>query len=143
MRLTGRSEEQFALVEKYCIENDIWYSSDHTDPDYTDIVEIDLTELEPNLYVLKRLQDFITIYNMKTEFNKDITAPEGNQGFGLDESEFEKEVTVEHSDGTTSVMKTGSLAIAAITTCTNTSNPHVMLGAGLLAKNAVEKGLQV
>src|SRR5699024_2637201 len=80
---------------------------------------------------------------MQKAFNKAITAPEGNQGFGLDESEFEKEVTVEHSDGTTSVMKTGSLAIAAITSCTSTSNPHVMLGAGLLAKNAVEKGLQV
>src|SRR5699024_3571297 len=143
MRLTGRSEEQIALVEKYCKENDLWYSSDQTDPEYTDIVEIDLSELEPNLSGPKRPQDLISLSNMKQEFNKAITAPEGNQGFGLDESEFEKEVTVEHSDGTTSVMKTGSLAIAAITSCTNTSNPHVMLGAGLLAKNAVEKGLQV
>ena len=80
---------------------------------------------------------------MQKEFNKAVTAPEGNQGFGLDKNEFAKEVTVEHPNGKTSVMKTGSLAIAAITSCTNTSNPHVMLGAGLLAKNAVEKGLEV
>src|SRR5690625_4687023 len=80
---------------------------------------------------------------MQKEFTKAITAPVGNQGFGLDKSEFDKEVTVEHPNGETSIMKTGALAIAAITSCTNTSNPHVMLGAGLLAKNALEKGLKV
>src|SRR5699024_12735496 len=69
--------------------------------------------------------------------------PEGNQGFGLDKSEFEKTAEVKHPNGETSEMKTGAVAIAAITSCTNTSNPYVMLGAGLLAKNAVEKGLEV
>ncbi|WP_234447174.1 aconitase family protein, partial [Virgibacillus salexigens] len=64
-------------------------------------------------------------------------------GFGLDKSEFKKEAVVVHPNGNSSVMKTGALAIAAITSCTNTSNPYVMLGAGLLAKNAVEKGLLV
>src|SRR5699024_6531659 len=73
---------------------------------------------------------------------KAVTAPEGNQGFGLDKSEFDKEAVVNHPNGETSVMKTGALAIAAITSCTNTSNPYVMLGAGLLAKNAIEKGLR-
>src|SRR5699024_419422 len=77
------------------------------------------------------------------EFHKAITAPEGNQGFGLDKSEFEKTAEVKHPNGETSEMKTGAVAIAAITSCTNTSNPYVMLGAGLLAKNAVEKGLEV
>src|SRR5699024_4720041 len=72
-----------------------------------------------------------------------VTAPEGNNGFGLDEDEFAKEVTVKHANDKESVLKTGSLAIAAITSCTNTSNPHVMLGAGLLARNAVEKGMEV
>lgn len=80
---------------------------------------------------------------MKKEFNKAITAKEGNQGFGLDKAEFDKEVEIKHPNGKTSVMKTGSLAIAAITSCTNTSNPYVMLGAGLVAKKAVEKGLEV
>ncbi|MFC0299641.1 aconitate hydratase AcnA [Virgibacillus soli] len=143
LRLTGRNEEQIALVEKYCKENDLWYDAEQSDPEYTEVVEIDLSELEPNLSGPKRPQDLIPLSKMQKEFNKAITAPAGNQGFGLDKSEFEKEVKIEHPNGNTSVMKTGSLAIAAITSCTNTSNPYVMLGAGLLAKKAVEKGLEV
>lgn len=143
MRLTGRNEEQVQLVEAYCKENNLWYSSDLPDPDYTEVVEINLSELEPNLSGPKRPQDLIALSNMKSEFNQAVTAPAGNQGFGLEESEFRKEVIVEHPTGKTSVLRTGSLAIAAITSCTNTSNPSVMLGAGLLAKKAVEKGLNV
>lgn len=143
LKLTGRSQEQIDLVEKYCKLNNLWYSSDEADPKYTEVVEINLSELQPNLSGPKRPQDLIALSDMKKEFNKAITAPAGNQGFGLDKAEFDKEVAVEHSNGNTSVMKTGALAIAAITSCTNTSNPYVMLGAGLLAKNAVEKGLNV
>ena len=143
LRLTGRNEDQIDLVEKYCKENDLWYSPDQEDPEYTQVVEINLSDLEPNLSGPKRPQDLISLSNMKKEFNKAITAPEGNQGFGLKKSEFDKEVTIEHPNGNSSVMNTGSLAIAAITSCTNTSNPYVMLGAGLVAKKAVEKGLDV
>ncbi|WP_077299916.1 aconitate hydratase AcnA [Virgibacillus pantothenticus] len=143
LKLTGRSQEQIDLVEKYCKLNNLWYSPDQEDPKYTEVVEINLSELEPNLSGPKRPQDLIALSNMKKEFNKAITAPAGNQGFGLDKSEFDKEAVIEHPNGNTSVMKTGALAIAAITSCTNTSNPYVMLGAGLLAKNAVEKGLEV
>jgi aconitate hydratase len=143
MRLTGRSEEQINLVEEYSKANSLWYSSEQPDPEYTEVVEINLSELEPNLSGPKRPQDLIPLSKMQEEFNKAVTAPEGNQGFGLEESEFDKEVTVEHPNGKESVMKTGALAIAAITSCTNTSNPYVMLGAGLLARNAVEKGLEV
>ncbi|GAB3796833.1 aconitate hydratase AcnA [Virgibacillus kimchii] len=143
LHLTGRSEEQIKLVEEYCKKNNLWYSPDQPDPEYTDLVEINLSELEPNLSGPKRPQDLIALSKMKEEFNKAITAPEGNQGFGLDKKEFDKTVTVKHPNGNTSEMKTGSLAIAAITSCTNTSNPYVMLGAGLLAKNAIEKGLSV
>lgn len=143
LRLTGRDEELINLVEKYCKENSLWYSDDVKDPEYTQVVEINLSELEPNLSGPKRPQDLIPLSQMKKEFNKAITAPSGNQGFGLDKSEFEKEVTVDLSNGKQTTMKTGAIAIAAITSCTNTSNPYVMLGAGLLAKKAVEKGLQV
>src|SRR5690625_167491 len=143
LRLTGRDEEQIQIVEQYCKENNLWYSSDQQDPEYTEVVEIDLSELEQNLAGHKRPQHLIPLSKMQEEFIKSVTAPEGNQGFGLDKDEFDKEVTVTHADGKESVLKTGSLAIAAITSCTNTSNPHVMLGAGLLAKNAVEKGLDV
>ncbi|MFD1850280.1 aconitate hydratase AcnA [Oceanobacillus bengalensis] len=143
LRLTGRSEEQIDLVETYSKANNLWYSPDQADPEYTKVIEINLSELEPNLSGPKRPQDLIPLSKMKDEFNKAITAPEGNQGFGLDKSEFDKEVTVTLKDGSTTVMKTGSIAIAAITSCTNTSNPYVMLGAGLVAKKAVEKGLTV
>ncbi|WP_010095682.1 aconitate hydratase AcnA [Ornithinibacillus scapharcae] len=143
LRLTGRSEERIKLVETYCKENDLWYSPDMKDPEYTEVVEIDLSELEPNLSGPKRPQDLIPLSQMKKEFNKAITAPQGNQGFGLDKAEFDKEVSIKLANGKDTVMKTGSLAIAAITSCTNTSNPYVMLGAGLLAKKAVEKGLEV
>ncbi|WP_058307719.1 aconitate hydratase AcnA [Gracilibacillus massiliensis] len=143
LRLTGRSEEQIALVEKYCKENSLWYSPDQADADFTELVEINLSELEPNLSGPKRPQDLIPLSNMQKSFNEAITAPAGNQGFGLDKSEFDKEVEIDHPNGRKSVMKTGAVAIAAITSCTNTSNPYVMLGAGLLAKKAVEKGLEV
>ncbi|UFU01139.1 aconitate hydratase AcnA [Radiobacillus kanasensis] len=143
LRLTGRSEEQIALVEKYCKENYLWYSPDQADPEFTELVEINLSELEPNLSGPKRPQDLIPLSTMKESFNKAITAPAGNQGFGLDKKEFEKEVKIDHPSGKSSVMKTGAVAIAAITSCTNTSNPYVMLGAGLIAKKAVEKGLEV
>lgn len=143
LRLTGRSDEQIKVVEQYCKENNLFYSPEFADPEFTDLVEIDLSELEPNLSGPKRPQDLIPLSEMKDSFNHALTAPEGNQGFGLSEKEKEKEVTIEHPNGKSSTMKTGSVAIAAITSCTNTSNPHVMLGAGLVAKKAVEKGLEV
>ncbi|WP_181348561.1 aconitate hydratase AcnA [Thalassobacillus sp. CUG 92003] len=143
MRLTGRSEEQIDLVETYSKANQLWYTPDQEDPEFTDLVEIDLSELEPNLSGPKRPQDLIPLSQMKDSFTKAITAPSGNQGFGLQESEFDKQAEIKHSNGKKSVMETGAVAIAAITSCTNTSNPHVMLGAGLVAKKAVEKGLEV
>ncbi|SDJ70322.1 aconitate hydratase AcnA [Sediminibacillus albus] len=143
LRLTGRSEEHIELVEQYCKENSLWYSPDQEDPEFTELVEINLSELEPNLSGPKRPQDLIPLSKMKESFTNAVTAPAGNQGFGLDEKEFDKEVSIDHPSGKTSVMKTGAVAIAAITSCTNTSNPYVMLGAGLLAKKAVEKGLEV
>src|SRR5699024_9207667 len=72
-----------------------------------------------------------------------LTAPASNQCHGFEESEFDKTVDIELDDGTKTTMTTGDLAIAAITSCTNTSNPYVMLGAGLVAKKAIEKGLKV
>ncbi|HHU20229.1 MAG TPA: aconitate hydratase AcnA [Bacilli bacterium] len=143
LKLTGRSDEQIALVEKYCKENSLWYDANDPEPEFTELVEINLSELQPSLAGPKRPQDLIELSDMKRSFNEAITAPAGNQGFGLEESEFDKEVVVKHPNGKTSTMRTGSLALAAITSCTNTSNPYVMLGSGLLARNAVEKGLTV
>ncbi|MGE7760502.1 aconitate hydratase AcnA [Peribacillus sp. NPDC097895] len=143
MRLTGRDEKQIKVVESYCKENGLFYSPENEDPAYNDVVEIDLSAIEPNLSGPKRPQDLIPLSQMKQSFHDAINAPMGNQGFGMDNSELDKEVTVKFADGKETVMKTGAIAIAAITSCTNTSNPYVMLGAGLIAKKAVEKGLTV
>lgn len=143
MRLTGRSEEQIKLVEEYCKENGLFYTPDAEDPDFTDIVELDLSQVEPSLSGPKRPQDLIKLSNMKDEFNQSLTREAGHHGFGLDENEINKAVEIKHPNGGKSVLKTGAAVVAAITSCTNTSNPSVMIGAGLLAKKAVEKGLYV
>ncbi|OIJ18996.1 aconitate hydratase 1 [Anaerobacillus alkalidiazotrophicus] len=143
LRLTGRSEEQIKIVEEYCKANSLFYTSDLEDPIFTDIVEIDLSEIEPNLSGPKRPQDLIPLSKMKTEWEKALKAPAGSSGFDLSDDEIAKSVTVTHPNGETSTFGTGAVMIAAITSCTNTSNPFVMLGAGLLAKKAVEKGLKV
>lgn len=142
MRLTGRSEEQINVVEAYCKENGLFFDP-NLEPVYTDVVEIDLAEIEPNLSGPKRPQDLIPLSKLKEVFNASVTAPEGNQGFGLKADEFDKEVVVNFANGDSTTMKTGSVAIAAITSCTNTSNPYVLVGAGLVAKKAVEKGMEV
>ncbi len=143
LRLTGRPEEQIQLVETYLKENDMFFTVDKEDPVYKDIVELDLSEIEANLSGPKRPQDLIPLSKMKTSFEDALQAPAGNQGFGLTAKEIDKEATVKFNNGDEVTMKTGAVAIAAITSCTNTSNPYVMLGAGLLAKKAVEKGLEV
>ncbi len=142
LRLTGRSEEQVKLVEAYCKANGLFFNPD-AEPVYTDVIEINLAEIEANLSGPKRPQDLIPLSQMKKQFNDAITAPQGNQGFGLDASELDKEATVQFADGESVTMKTGAIAIAAITSCTNTSNPYVLVGAGLVAKKAVELGLEV
>lgn len=140
LRLTGRSEEQVQIVEQYCKNNGLYYN-ENVEPIFTDVVEINLSEIGTNLSGPKRPQDLIPLEKMQEEFNRTLTAPNGNHGLGLTEAEKEKEVPVKLADGREGVMKTGAIAIAAITSCTNTSNPSVMLGAGLVAKKAVEKGL--
>ncbi|MFE8694970.1 aconitate hydratase AcnA [Cytobacillus sp. FJAT-53684] len=142
MRLTGRSEEQIKVVETYSKENGLFFDP-ALEPVYTNVVEIDLSEIEANLSGPKRPQDLIPLSAMQKEFNAALTAPQGNQGFGLDEKEIDKEVTVNFNNGDTTQMKTGAVAIAAITSCTNTSNPYVLVGAGLVAKKAVELGMEV
>ncbi|MDG5789598.1 aconitate hydratase AcnA [Evansella sp. AB-P1] len=143
LRFTGRSEELVNLVEEYSKANGMFYTPGQEDPTFTDVVEIDLSIIEPNLSGPKRPQDLIPLSNMKDEWRKALTAPVGNQGFGLSPEEVDKEATVKHPNGKESKLETGSVVIAAITSCTNTSNPYVMIGAGLLAKKAVEKGLEV
>lgn len=142
MRLTGREEENIQVVKQYLIENDMFFTVDNEDPTYTDVVEIDLSQIVANLAGPKRPQDMIPLTEMQSAFKDAVVAPEGNQGFGFTPKELEKTATVNFEDGRSVDIQTGSLAIAAITSCTNTSNPYVMLGAGLVAKKLSKKGLR-
>ncbi|GGH80906.1 aconitate hydratase AcnA [Pullulanibacillus pueri] len=143
MRLTGRTEEQIKLVETYCKANGLFYTPDKKDPKFTKVIELNLSEIVPSLAGPKRPQDRIVLSDMKKEFQNALTRESGVHGFGLGEDEINKKSTVEYKDGRKEELKTGDVVIAAITSCTNTSNPSVMLGAGLVAKKAVEKGLKV
>jgi len=142
MRTTGRSEELISLVEEYSKANDLFYTPDQADPTFTKVLTLDLSKVQPSLAGPKRPQDRINLSDVQTSFIDSLSAPAGNSGFGLDRSELEKKATVNYEDGAVD-MSTGDVAIAAITSCTNTSNPYVMVGAGLVAKKAVERGLTV
>lgn len=141
LRLTGRDEEHIAVVEAYLKANDMFFDPT-LEPVYTDVIEINLADIEANLSGPKRPQDLIPLSDMKARYHEAVVAPQGTQGFGLPEKEFDKTATAKFADGDVTI-PTGAVAIAAITSCTNTSNPYVMLAAGLVAKKAVEKGLTV
>lgn len=139
MKLTGRSDEHIALVKEYLKQNHMFFDVEKEDPNYTDVIELDLSTVEASLSGPKRPQDLIFLSDMKSSFENSVTAPAGNQGHGLDKSEFDKKAEINFKDGSKATMKTGDIAIAAITSCTNTSNPYVMLGAGLVAKKQLKK----
>ncbi|MER2115371.1 MAG: aconitate hydratase AcnA [Solibacillus isronensis] len=140
MRLTGRDEEHIAVVEAYLKANDMFFNPD-LEPVYTDVLEINLADIEANLSGPKRPQDLIPLTEMKRVYRESVVAPQGTQGFGLTEEEFSKTSTANFADGAVEI-PAGAVAIAAITSCTNTSNPYVLLAAGLVAKKAVELGIK-
>ncbi len=140
LALTGRPRELIELIEIYCKEQGIFRFSDTPDPEYSDLLELDLSEVETSLAGPKRPQDRTSLGDMQRKFKADLVAPVKEQGFELQVDELNRIVTV-GANGSTAKMGHGSIVIAAITSCTNTSNPSVMIAAGLLAKKAVEKGL--
>ena len=142
MRNTGRDEKLVSLVEQYSKAQGLFRTDDTADPTFTDMLELDLADVEVSLAGPKRPQDRVALSNMKADFNQTLTAPKGNRGFGLSTEMLDNEGIVALASGDIPV-EHGFVAIAAITSCTNTSNPSVMVGAGLLAKKAVEAGLSV
>ncbi|MFT4218813.1 MAG: aconitate hydratase [Micropruina sp.] len=174
LRLTGRSEEQLALVEAYAKRQGLWHDADH-EPRYSEYLELDLGTIVPSIAGPKRPQDRVLLAEAKEGFNEALRDYVGDDEVGYDEAVAEtfpasdapshvsgdgspephhygavasahpsrpSHVTpVTLADGTTFSIDHGAVTIAAITSCTNTSNPSVMIGAGLLAKKAVEKGL--
>ena len=142
LRRTGRTEEEIGLVERYTKEQGLFRTDETPDPDYTDTLELDLSTVEPSLAGPKRPQDRVPLTEMKSAFQKSLAASPKERGFGLSGKDLSRTVPVSFN-GTRETIGHGSVVIAAITSCTNTSNPSVMLGAGLLAKKAVERGLKV
>ncbi|MCR8643053.1 aconitate hydratase AcnA [Paenibacillus sp. N1-5-1-14] len=142
MRATGREDQQIALVEAYYKEQGMFRTDATPDPIFSDKIELDLSTIVPSLAGPKRPQDRVELTAMKDEWNTIIRNPIDKGGYGLTEEKIAEEVPVTHANGVTEQMKAGAVVIAAITSCTNTSNPSVMLGAGILAKKAVARGLK-
>jgi aconitate hydratase len=174
LRLTGRDEAHVALVESYCKENQFWHEPGH-EPEYSQIVELDLGDVEPSLAGPRRPQDRVPLREAKQSFEEALASFGVDYGNGHDEAVAESfpasdppasmepghaavsDGQIETSsvavavrpqrvsaslDGEEFELEHGSVVIAAITSCTNTSNPQVMIGAGLLAKKAVERGMR-
>jgi aconitate hydratase len=168
LRLTGRGEEHAALVEAYCREQGLFRTDDTPDPVFTDTIELDLGTVEPSLAGPKRPQDRVPLRQAKPMFRDALKADLERLAAGGGKAELKRATTVSASpelapsavalaaaevthepsavpvemNGQKFTLQHGSVVIAAITSCTNTSNPSVMLGAGLLARNAVAKGLR-
>ena len=142
MRRTGRTSDEIELVERYCKEQGLFRVDGSPDLNYTKVLTLDLSSVEPSLAGPKRPQDRVALRSLKTSFAKALSTPIAERGFGLANEQLSSKATVQ-DNGHSSSISHGSVVIAAITSCTNTSNPSVMLGAGLLAKKAVARGLTV
>ncbi|MGR3646910.1 MAG: aconitate hydratase AcnA, partial [Shimia sp.] len=129
MHNTGRDEDRIALVEAYAMENGLWRDENYA-PIYTDTLHLDMATIVPAISGPKRPQDFIALSDGKTAFHREM-----KETF---KRPLDKETTVAGEDYT---MQSGKVVIASITSCTNTSNPYVMIGAGLVARKAAALGL--
>jgi len=142
LRRTGRSPAEVDLVERYSKEQGLFRTATTPAPVFTDTLELDLATVEPSLAGPKRPHDRVPLSEMKASFRGSLTAPVKERGFGLAPEDIRRSVSFEIR-GKKAELRHGSVVIAAITSCTNTSNPSVMLGAGLLARKAVRRGLRV
>jgi aconitate hydratase len=138
LRQSGRDPGHVKDVESYYKAQGLFRDANTPDPEFTDVLELDLSTVEPALAGPKRPQDRVNLSAMKDHWRTSLTAPNGHQGHGVPADELGRSVPVE---GTDFELKHGHVVIAAITSCTNTSNPAVMLAAGLLARNARRLGL--
>tara|TARA_B110001452_G_scaffold237835_1_gene217930 strand:- start:4891 stop:7554 length:2664 start_codon:yes stop_codon:yes gene_type:complete len=142
LRLTGRDEEAVKGVESFAKAQGLWYNSEDAEKSYTAVLELDLSTVEPALAGPKRPQDRVDLKSMKSHFVHSLTHEVGHQGHGLQASDLNRGAIVER-DGEMYDLNHGDVVIAAITSCTNTSNPDVMLAAGLVARRARSLGLNV
>ena len=143
LRATGRDERHVALYEAYYQAQGLWGMPQQGQIDYSSDLSLDLASVVPSVAGPKRPQDRIELPNLQREFFGAFQRPVTENGFGKPRATFAEEVRVANAAGRKARLTNGSVVIAAITSCTNTSNPSVMLAAGLLAKKAVERGLKV
>ena len=142
MKLTGRPAEVIERTEAYCRNQGLFREANTPDPEFTDTLELDLGSVVPSLAGPKRPQDRVALIDMKSIFQKALTAPVKEHGYELKPEAVKHKARVATNGGSYEIGH-GAVVIAAITSCTNTSNPSVMVAAGLVAKKAVEKGLAV
>jgi aconitate hydratase len=142
LRLTGRSPEQVKRVETYCKAQGLFRTDRSPDPVFSDVLELDLNAVVPSLAGPKRPQDRVSLKDAKSSFLKSLSAPVKERGFEIASESLGAKGSIQVGAKPADIAH-GTVVLAAITSCTNTSNPSVMIGAGLLAKKAVEKGLTV
>ncbi|MCC6148048.1 MAG: aconitate hydratase AcnA, partial [Anaerolineaceae bacterium] len=142
LMLTRGDRHLANLVEAYYETQGLFWKPNLPEPRYSSILELDMSTIEASLAGPKRPQDRIPLSTVKESFQRTLQAPKNQNGYGLNPSETGKNVEINLS-GRTSRLTHGAVVIASITSCTNTSNPYVMVAAGLLAKKAVERGLTV
>ena len=140
LRQTGRLDDEVEAVENYMKAQGLFRTADMADPEFQDMLELDMSTVQPSLAGPKRPQDRILLSSMKQTFREDLQKPFDKRGFALKDEDLKKTGTLKLENGT-HPLKHGDVVIAAITSCTNTSNPSVMLASGILAKKAAERGL--
>jgi aconitate hydratase A / 2-methylisocitrate dehydratase len=141
LRRTGRPDDLLQLVERYSKEQGLFRADADEAPTFTEIIDLELGSVEPSLAGPRRPQDRITLQQMKPRFGEALRGTRKQGGFDVAQDQLERAVPLKGAGADT--LHHGSVVVAAITSCTNTSNPSVMLAAGLLAKKAVERGLTV
>nr|CAB3480238.1 unnamed protein product [Digitaria exilis] len=144
LKLTGRSDETVSMIEAYLRANKMFvdYNEPQTERVYSSYLELDLDEVEPSMSGPKRPHDRVPLKDMKSDWHACLDNKVGFKGFAVPKEQQDKVVKFDFH-GQPAELKHGSVVIAAITSCTNTSNPSVMLGAGLVAKKACELGIEV
>ncbi|MCS6908102.1 MAG: aconitate hydratase AcnA, partial [Anaerolineales bacterium] len=142
LEATGRNPELIERVERYAKEQGIFRFPNDPEPLYSEVIELDLSTIEPSLAGPKRPQDRLPLAAVKESFAKALVAPISERGYALAPAEVNATALMGVNGGSVE-LKHGAVVIAAITSCTNTSNPSVMVAAGLLAKKAVQRGLRV
>src|SRR5690606_99869 len=143
LRRTGRDPELVQMVERYTKEQALFRTADSPDPEFMDVIELDLGTVTPSVAGPKRPQDRIQVPSLKEAFADSFVSPAGPKGFGRRADELKSAARYVDEQGVERELRHGDVVISAITSCTNTSNPSVMIGAGLVAKKAVERGLKV